>query len=151
MQGMLRERDQGQRHAGSRFKGGMYERMLPTLRQTGTLELHTGCVNHISFSESGHSYHAAPCPSQMRISNTPDATLLAILFTEHVKLSKDLQGNVMMQVTRCSVAQTTRGWESGMLTRWRRSFPCALGTMPTSSAPASCLAQVSECLHPLPL
>ena len=53
MRRILREREQGQHSAGSCFRDAVYRDTLPMLRQTGTLGMHTGCVNHISFSESG--------------------------------------------------------------------------------------------------
>lgn len=59
MQRTIREREEGQRHAGPTFKQMLYERSLPTIRKTDSLQMHTGCVNHISFSESGA--HGHPC------------------------------------------------------------------------------------------
>ena len=53
MRRILSEREQGQHSAGSCFRDAVYRDTLPMLRQTGTLGMHTGCVNHISFSESG--------------------------------------------------------------------------------------------------
>lgn len=53
MHKIVRDREEGQRYAGPLFKGEVYRSSLPYMRKTGTLEMHTGCVNHISFSESG--------------------------------------------------------------------------------------------------
>ena len=71
MRRILREREQGQRCAGSCFKDAVYRDTLPMLRQTGTLGMHTGCVNHISFSESGDAHARAllqsgPLPSLLK-------------------------------------------------------------------------------------
>ena len=50
---IIREREQGQHQAGSSFRDVLYRDSLPILRRAGNLEMHTGCVNHISFSENG--------------------------------------------------------------------------------------------------
>ena len=50
---IIKEREQGQHHAGSSFRDALYKNSLPIMRRVGNLEMHSGCVNHISFSENG--------------------------------------------------------------------------------------------------
>ena len=35
------------------IKPDIYRASLPAMRLNATLEMHTGCVNHVSFNESG--------------------------------------------------------------------------------------------------
>lgn len=37
------------------IKPDTYRASLPAMRMNASLELHTGCVNHVSFNESGTS------------------------------------------------------------------------------------------------
>ena len=136
MQRIIREREEGQRHAGPIFKEVVYERSLPTIRKTGTLQMHTGCVNHISFSESG----ARTCVSPSTIDHIvalnellPQSTMPALYRPYTIRV---------MQATHCSVGQTTQDWASGMWTLRSSRSLCGQATMPTSSAPGTCLAQV---------
>ena len=137
MQGLIREREEGQRHAGPIFKEILYERSLPTIRKTGTLQMHTGCVNHISFSESGALTHVFP-------GTLAHAVALWTLLpqSKHAGLVQSFYSIVMMQATHCSAGQTTQDWASGMWTLRSSRNPCAQATTPTSSARATCLAQV---------
>lgn len=51
----LQDRERGLSGSPISFTKAAYVAALPTLRMEGSLTLHRGCVNHISFSESGGS------------------------------------------------------------------------------------------------
>ena len=94
MQRLIREREEGQRHAGPLFKQTFYERSLPTIRKTGTLQMHTGCVNHISFSESGARAYISSCTLGCM-------TLCQLLPQSNMPALCRPYGVVMVQATHC--------------------------------------------------
>ena len=49
----LEDRERGLSGSPLSFTKAAYVAALPTLRMEGSLKHHRGCVNHISFSESG--------------------------------------------------------------------------------------------------
>lgn len=51
----LQDRERGLSGSPLSFTKAAYVAALPTLRMEGDLRHHRGCVNHISFSESGVS------------------------------------------------------------------------------------------------
>lgn len=52
----LQDRERGLCGSPLAFTKAAYVAALPTIRMKGSLKHHSGCVNHISFSESGTSF-----------------------------------------------------------------------------------------------